>query len=233
MDVLKKTAEADCRNGSRGHRTALGDAQEFALCKLLHRAAIRWVYFIHTLSWAVDLMLCDWMSGLGRKVSPLAPLHGLWSCPHSPCYTWYALQINRFLPQRSLCSGGSSYLWTYLNYPHLGKWIPSAHSHLSEAPCPLSHTLVSLATAAHPPCGLFPQLGKPAGSPGAAPGLPPGSRAAAQCPSRGGGPLNVTLFSWSGACQTYVPSKVLALTWETGGTLLAFSKGALLICCVI
>lgn len=67
---------------------------------------------------------------------------------------------------------------------------PSTHSHLSEDPCSLGHTFVSLVTAAHPPCGLFPQLGKPTRFPGAAPDFQPGTRAAASCPvpKQGRGP---------------------------------------------
>lgn len=43
---------------------------------------------------------------------------------------------------------------------------PLALSHLSEAPCPLSHIFVPLVIAAHPPYELSPQLGKPGTSPG-------------------------------------------------------------------
>lgn len=207
-----------------------------AFCKPSHRAAVRQIYFIHALTWAVDLMLCEWMSDLGRKVFPPAPLCGLWSCPNSLCYMWYTLQINRFLPQRSLSSGGSSYFWTYVNYPHLGKWIILQLILISQKFLVPSVTLLSPLLLLHilpvdsshswgslqDPLGLL-LISSQA----------PGQLLLAQCPSRGGGPINVTLFSWSGSCQTYVPSEVLALTWETGGTLLAFSKGVLLLCCVI
>lgn len=207
-----------------------------ALCKLLHRATIRRIYFIHALTWAVDLMLCEWVSDLGREVSPPAPLHGLWSCPHSLSYTWHTLQINRFLPQRSLSSGGSLYLWTYVNYPHLGKWFTLQLILISQKLLVPSVTLLSPllllhilpADSSHSWGSLQDPLGLLLISSQA-----PGQLPLAQCPSRGGGPIDVTLFSWSGSCQTYVPSKVLALTWETGGTLFAFSKGVLLICCVI
>lgn len=112
---------------------------------------------------------------------------------------------------------------------------PSTHSHLSEDPCSLGHTLspslllhILPVDSSHSWGSLQDSLGLLLISSQA-----PGQLPLAQCPSRGGGPVNVPLFSWSGSCQSYVLSKVLALTWETGGTLLAFSRGVLLICCVI
>lgn len=181
--------------------------------------------------WPGLWMSYEWMSDLGRKVSHPASLHGLWSSPHILCYTWCALQINTCLSQRSLCSGGNLYLWTYLNYPHVGKWIFLQLILISQRLLVSSVTLLSRTLLLH----ILPvesshswgSLQDPLGL------LLISSQAPGQCPGRGGDPINVTLFSWSGSCQTYVPSEVLALTWETGGTLLAFSKEVLLIYCVI
>lgn len=74
---------------------------------------------------------------------------------------------------------------------------PSAHSHLSKAPCPLSHTFSPLlllhilpVDSSHSWGSLQDPLGLLLISSQA-----PGQLPLAQCPSRGGGPINVTLFS--------------------------------------
>lgn len=192
MDVLKKTAEANSRGGSRGR---VQDSSWRYPGTLLYASSCTGLQsngFTSSAPWPglwIWCCLSEYLIWTGR--SPLLLHSMVYGAAHTASVTRGMLsKLTGFCPREAYALEEVrvfELIWIILVW---GNEISfNSFSSLRRSLFPRSH-FVSLVTAAHPPCGLFPLLGKPTRFPGAAPDFQPGTRAAASCPvpKQGRGP---------------------------------------------
>lgn len=142
--------EADSRDGSRGRvkSSFLGVFRSIALCKLLQRVVMSCFYLICTPPCAGGFDVVVLEEDLTQAGRSLHLLLCAASVAHGILSAFAGLSPEELLLRRKIL---------FLNFElSISGEIhySSALCHLSEAPCPLSHTFASLVIAAHPPSAL-------------------------------------------------------------------------------